>query len=200
MSRPISARGILVLSRTFALACVATWSLASRATAQEGPQVQKPLPEHKIVVTSEGTWDATIRMFAAGPNADPTVSKGTEVNEVMPGGLWLLSKFDGDFGGMKFQGRGQFGYDPVKKKYIGTWLDSTSTVLSLLEGEYDAKTKTMTYVGDGFEPTQKVKFTQKMVIQTKDDGSRLFTLYMKFEGQPAEVKFMEITYIRRNTK
>lgn len=198
MSRPIPVRGISVLSRTFALACVATWSLASSALlAQEGPPVQKPLPEHKIVATSEGTWDATIRMFAAGPDAEPTLSKGTEVNEVMPGGLWLLSKFYGEFGGMKFQGRGQFGYDPVKKKYTGTWLDSTSTVLSVLEGEYDPKTKTMTYVGDGYEPTQKAKFTQKMVTQTKDDGTRLFTLYMKFEGQPAEVKFMEISYTRR---
>ena len=83
-------------------------------------------------------------MFAGGPDAEPSVSKGTEVNEVLPGGLWLLSKFEGDFGGMKFSGRGQFGYDPVKKKYVGTWIDSTSTVLSVLEGEYDAKTKTMT--------------------------------------------------------
>ena len=94
-------------------------------------------------------------------------------------------------------GRGQCGYDPVKKKYVGTWLDSTSTVLSVLEGEYDAKTKTMTFVGDGYDPVQKAKFSQKMVTTTKDDGSRVFTLYMKFEGQPAEVKFLEITYTKR---
>ena len=84
-----------------------------------------------------GTWDATIKTYMAGPGAEPSVSKGTEVNEVMPGGLWVLSKFDGDFGGMKFQGRGQFGFDPIKKKYVGTWIDSTSTILSMLEGEYD---------------------------------------------------------------
>src|SRR3954452_24846618 len=194
MSRSISALGVANLRRTFALACLAAWSLASTATAQE---IQKPLPEHKVLAAEEGAWDARIRMYEKGPDAEPSVSKGSEVNEVLPGGLWVLSKFEGDFGGMKFQGRGQWGYDPVKKKYVGTWLDSISTVLSLLEGEYDAKTKTTTFVGDGYDPVQKAKFSQKMVTKTKDDGSRVFTLYMKFEGQPAEVKFLEIAYTKR---
>jgi hypothetical protein len=194
MSRSISACSALNLRRTFALACLAAWSLASTATAQE---IQKPLPEHKVLAAEEGAWDATIRMYEKGPDAEPSVSKGSEVNEVLPGGLWVLSKFEGDFGGMKFQGRGQWSYDPVKKKYVGTWLDSISTVLSVLEGEYDARTKTMTFVGDGYDPAQKAKFTQKMVTKTNDDGSRVFTLFMKYEGQPAEVKFMEISYTRR---
>jgi hypothetical protein len=177
------------------LACLSlAWFLASFALAQEP---SKPLPEHKILASDEGTWDATIRMYAGGPDAEPSVSKGSEVNEVLPGGLWVLSKFEGEFGGMKFHGRGQFGFDPVKKKYVGTWLDSMSTVLSVLEGDYDAKTKTMTYVGDGYDPEHKAKFSQRMVTTMKDDGTRVFTLYMKFEGQPAEAKFMEITYTKR---
>src|SRR3954469_5946010 len=105
MSRSISACSVVNLRRTFALACLAAWSVAGTATAQE---TQKPLPEHKVLAADEGTWDATIRTYEKGPDAEPSVSRGTEVNEVMPGGLWVLSKFDGDFGGMKFQGRGQF--------------------------------------------------------------------------------------------
>ncbi len=89
------------------------------------------------------------------------------------------------------------GYDPVKRKYVGTWIDSMSTILSVLEGEYDPKTRTMTYVGDGYDPGLKAKFTQKMVTTTKDDGTRVFTLFMKFAGQPAEAKFMEVTYLKR---
>jgi hypothetical protein len=115
----------------------------------------------------------------------------------MTGGMWVLSRFEGSFGAAKFEGRGQFGFDPVKKKYVGTWIDSMSTILSVLEGEYDAKTKTMTYVGDGYDPDRKAKFTQKMVTTMKDDGTRVFTLYMKYEGEQAETKFMEITYTKR---
>ena len=193
MSQPILGDPSAIVKRSMACLSLA-WFLASFAVAQEP---SKPLPEHKILASDEGTWDATIRMYAGGPDAEPSVSKGSEVNEVLPGGLWVLSKFEGEFGGMKFHGRGQFGFDPVKKKYVGTWLDSMSTVLSVLEGDYDAKTKTMTYVGDGYDPEHKAKFSQKMVTTMKDDGTRVFTLYMKFEGQPAEAKFMEITYTKR---
>ena len=136
------------------------------------------------------------QVVGAGPDAEPAISKGTEVNTVLTGGLWVLSKFDGDFGGVKFEGRGQFGYDPGKKKYIGTWIDSLSPTMSLLEGEYDPKTRTMTYVGEGVAP-EGIKYTQKMVTTTKDDGSRVFTLYMKIDGAKDEVKFMEVTYQKR---
>jgi hypothetical protein len=190
--RSVSFRCLTVLGL-----CLGATVLAGAATAQEPPPGAKPRPEHKVLAADEGTWDATVKTFVGGPDAEPLVSRGTEVNEVMPGGLWLLSKFEGDFGGMKFMGRGQYGYDPVKKKYVGTWIDSMSTILSVLEGEYDAGAKTMTYVGEGYDPDHKAKFTQKMVTKAKDEGTRVFTLYMKFAGQPAEVKFMEITYTKR---
>ncbi|MDB5349684.1 MAG: hypothetical protein JWN86_931 [Planctomycetota bacterium] len=172
---------------------------ASMAGAQEGgPPIPKPTAEHKILSADEGTWDATVKAFMAGPDAEPTVSKGVEVNTMMPGGLWLISKFEGEFFGMKFEGRGQFGYDPLKKAYVGTWLDSMTPTLSVLEGTYDAKTKTMTFVGDGVDPNTKSKYTQKMVTATKDDGTRVFTLIMKSdETGGKEAKFMEITYTKR---
>jgi hypothetical protein len=180
-------------SRTLLSVCVVISSLSATAMAQPGP---KPTDEHKILASGEGTWDATIKSYMEGPDAEPAISKGTEVNTVMSGGLWVLSKFNGEFGGMKFEGRGQFGYDPIKKKYIGTWIDSMSPTLSVLEGEYDAKSKTMTYVGDGWS-AEGIKYKQKMVTTTKDDGSRVFTLYMKVGEAKDEAKFMEITYTKR---
>jgi hypothetical protein len=173
--------------------CIVVTFLSGPAMAQPGV---KPTDEHRILARDEGTWDATIKAFMSGPDAEPATSKGTEVNTVMSGGLWVLSRFEGDFGGMKFEGRGQFGYDPNKKKYIGTWIDSLSPTLSVLEGHYDPKTRTMTYVGEGTAP-EGVKYTQKMVTTTKDDGSRVFTLSMKTDGSKDETKFMEITYQKR---
>jgi len=174
--------------------CLIASVFATSAMAQPSA---KPTDEHKILASDEGTWDATVKSFTSGPEAEPAISKGTEVNTVFAGGLWLLSKFEGEFGGAKFEGHGQFGYDPIKKKYVGTWIDSMTPILSVLEGEYDAKTKTMTYVGDGIDPNSKAKYTQKMVTTTKDDGTRVFTLYMKFDGSKDETKMMEITYQKR---
>ena len=180
------------LPRTLLYLCFFVPSLSASAMAQPGA---KPTDEHKILARDEGTWDATVKSFA-GPDAEPMISKGTEVNTVMPGGLWLLSKFEGDFGGTKFEGRGQFGYDPIKKRYVGTWIDSMSPNLSVLEGSYDPKTKTMTYVGDAING-EGIKYSQKMVTTTKDDSSKVFTLYMKIGEAKDEVKFMEITYQKR---
>ena len=157
----------------------------------------KPTAEHKILASDEGTWDATVKTFYSGPNAEPAISRGTEIHTVLPGGLWVLSKFEGEFAGAKFEGRGQFSYDPLKKKYVSSWIDSMSPTLSTLEGSYDAKTKTMTFVGDGVDIATKAKYTQNMVTTHKDDGTRDFTLYMKTEGDKEEQKFMEITYTKR---
>lgn len=167
--------------------------MGAAAMAQEIP---KPTPEHKILAEDAGTWDATIKSYTQGPDAEPAISKGSEVNAMLPGGLWLVSKFEGEMAGMKFEGRGQFGYDADKKKYIGTWIDSMSPGLTMLDGSYDAKTKTMTFEGDGVDPSSKTKYRQKMVTTLKNDGSRLFTLYMKFDGAPDEIKFMEVTYTK----
>ena len=171
--------------------------LTTLAAAQEPPPPPKPLPEHKILADDAGTWEATIKTYMGGADSEPAMSKGMEVNEVMTGGMWVVSRFDGKFGDIKFEGRGQFGFDPVKKKYVGTWIDSMSTILSVLEGEYDDKTKTMTYVGDGYDPDRKAKFTQKMVTVRKDKMYKTFTLSMQYEGEKTETKFMEISYTRR---
>jgi hypothetical protein len=182
--------------------CVAAAVLgaSSGARAQEGggPPIPRPTAEHKIVTADEGTWDANVKSYMGGPDAEPMISKGQEVNTVLSGGLWLLSRFQGDIGGMKFEGQGQFGYDTLKKKYVGTWIDSMSPTISILEGTYDPKTRTMTYVGDGVDAVTKSKYTQKMVTTVKDDNTRVFSLYMKFdETGGKEAKVIEITYTKR---
>jgi hypothetical protein len=168
----------------------------SFAKAQQTPP--KPTGEHKILAADGGTWDAAITSYQNGPDSEPTVTKGVEVNTVLSGGLWVSSTFQADFGGHAFEGRGQFGYDPIKKKYVGTWIDSMSPSLSVLDGSYDAKTKTMTYTGDGVCPIDGSKLVQRMVTTTKADGSREFTLYIT--GTPTggkEAKIMHINYTKR---
>jgi Protein of unknown function (DUF1579) len=169
--------------------------IASVAVAQEMPI--KPTAEHKIVTADEGTWDATIKSFE-NRDSEPVVSKGVEINTVVTGGLWLSSVFKGDFGGMAFEGHGQFGYDTNKKKYVGTWIDSMSPSLTVLEGNYDPETKTMTYTGDGICPIDGTKLSHKMVTTIKSDGSRLFTLYMTgtLTGGK-EAKAMQVEYTKR---
>jgi hypothetical protein len=166
------------------------------AVAQDMPA--KPTAEHKIVTSEEGTWDATVKSYPNGPDSEPVVSKGVEINTVVTGGLWLSSVYKGDFGGTAFEGHGTFGYDPGKKKYVGTWIDSMSPSLIVLEGTYNPETKTMTYVGDTGSPTDGTKVSYKMVTTAKSDSSRIFTLYVTgAQTGGKEAKIMQIEYAKR---
>lgn len=65
------------------------------------------------------------------------------------GDLWTTSSFSMEFMGQPFTGASTLGYDPEKGKYVGTWVDSMTTMLTIMEGDYDAEQDAivMTYRG-----------------------------------------------------
>ncbi len=142
-----------------------------------------------------GTWDAEVKMFTPG-NPEPEVSKGTETN-IMLGDMWLISHFKGSAMGSEFQGCGQTGFDPDKKKYVGTWVDSMSPHAMTMEGTWDEATRTLTNLGTGKDPAGNEMKTKMTSVYNKD-GSRTFTMYGLMDGQ--EMKFMEIHYTKSKNK
>jgi hypothetical protein len=154
--------------------------------------------EHERLTLDVGTWDATVRCYMQGPGSEPSISHGTEIVELLPGGLWALSDFEGQFGDASFHGHGQSGYDPLKKKYIGTWIDSMSPSIMTMEGDYDPKTKTLTMYGKGTDPRSGKPYEAKMTTEHKDKDSRVFAMFRKSDDSKGQfVKAMEISYARR---
>lgn len=181
--------------RTASLVIAAGLGLAGASRAQEP---FKPTAEHKELTKEVGVWDAEVKVYLQGPDGEPDVSKGVSENELLPGGLWLSSKFEGKLAGTSFTGRGLSGYDPVKKKYIDIWVDSTDPHPTLLEGEYDAATKTVTSLGKSTDPRSGKPYDIKTTTMLKGDDERLFTFFMKNEETGGEFyKLMEMTYKRR---
>src|SRR5687767_13529697 len=109
-------------------------------SAQQGPPMPKPGPEHALLKMDVGTWDAVIEMVP-GPGAPATKSKGVETNRIGCGGLCLIGDFKADVMGMPFEGHGVTTWDPAKKKYVGSWTDSMSKGLAIGESTYDPQTK-----------------------------------------------------------
>ena len=85
-------------------------------------------------------------------------------------------------GGQKFVGHGQMGYDPAKKKFIGTWVDSMSTSLAQMDGTYDEATKELTMVMTMADPATGKDTKAKTVSKYMDDNTRQFTMYMETPG------------------
>jgi hypothetical protein len=170
-----------------ALACL----LALPLLAQEPP---KPTPHHTALKAAEGTWDAVVKMHL-GPGKPPAESKGVEVNTVGLGGFWLVSEFKGEMMGAPFEGRGLFGYDPAKRKHVGTWVDSMSTWQAVTTGacKDGCREVTSTFQGPGMDgkPT-----TYREVSRQVDADHR--TMAMQLKGPDGTwVPMMEIAYTRR---
>lgn len=135
-----------------------------------------PGPELDVLKKLVGTWDTVMKIEGAE-------SKGTCVYKMDVGGLWLASQFEGDFGGVKFSGRGYDSYDPAKKKYVGVWLDSMMPHAMVMEGTYDAAKKTMTMVGSAPGPDGKA--AKMTAVSTMPDADTIdFKMYMNDGKEP----------------
>ena len=187
-----SARVAAIAAVTIALSTIPS----ARAQQQEQPPALQPTEQHRLLQKDVGTWDAEITLFPPEEGAEPMKSKGTEKCELLMGGMWLVSRFEGEMAGMEFAGAGTFGYDPVEKKYVGTWADSMSPHLMIIKGDYDADTKTMTSTGEGRDPATGDMYLAKLVSRYLNDGTRTFEMHMR--GPDGKFsKMMEIKYKRR---
>lgn len=153
-------------------------------------------PQHKELEAELGVWDAEMKLWPT-PESEPVVSKASETNTPL-GSYWVVSKFEGDVMGMPFTGIGQYGYDPVAKKYIGTWVDSVSPYLSVLEGEKDAEGR-LVMMAKGRDMETGKEQISKMISSYQDNDHRKFEAYGPVPGKEGEWwKMMEIDYTRRN--
>jgi hypothetical protein len=157
-----------------------------------------PTDIHKeLVKANEGAWDATMRFYAAGPDKPPQEFKGTETVRAAVDGLFLITEFEADFvGGKKFRGHGITGYDTRKRKIVGTWADNMNTSIGALTGDYDPKTKTVTYLFEIADPGTGQMRKDKHVDEHKTEGHKLYTIYGATAGG-GQGKLMEIETKRR---
>ena len=131
-----------------------------------------------------GTWDA-----------ETEFGKGTMTYKMGLGGLWLIGDFEGEFGGMKFEGNGLDTYDPATKKYRSVWVDSFSTAPRIMEGNLDKDNKVMTMTGEGRGPDGKTA-KYKSITEIKDADTVNFSLFM-VDKDGKEQPMVKITYKRK---
>jgi hypothetical protein len=157
---------------------------------------------HKMLADFDGTWNYTVTMWMS-PGAPPTKATGTAVRKSIMGGRFFtmdvtgnmkMPGADGKMKDMEFKGHGMEGYDNVKKKFVGTWMDNMGTGIMMSEGDYDPATKSFTYTSE-MEPMPGMKTKVREVLKVPDKNHMNFEWYEDRGGQ--EVKTMEISYTRK---
>src|SRR5882724_2313031 len=193
----------------------ATGSTAAQpatAAGQPNPQemmkqmmeISKLNENHKLLADMNGNWNYSIKMWMnPDPNAKPQESKGTATRKSIMDGRYFVMDVtgkmempgpDGKKKEMTFKGMGIEGYDNVKQKFIGTWIDNMGTGIMMAEGTYDPAAKTFTYTGE-YEAIPGMKQKIREVVKIVDKDHHTFEWYEDRGGQ--EAKTMEISYTRK---
>lgn len=93
-------------------------------------------------------------------------------------------------GGM--EGYGVESWDPVRKKYVGTWVDSWGGV-STYEGEM-AEDGTVKNVMKSGDPMQGIVIEHAMTVDFPDEKTRLMRMW--YTTDTSSDPSMEVTYTR----
>lgn len=120
---------------------------ASTLRAQELPNFPAPQKEHEWLKQFVGEWESEAEA-AAVPGQPAMKCKGT-INSRMLGGFWVVSESKANPMGMQVHAIQTIGYDPLAKKYVGTWVDSMMNHLWKYEGTVDESGKKLTLEAEG---------------------------------------------------
>jgi hypothetical protein len=188
---------------------------ANPATAQPGGadmekmmqqmmELSKLNENHKLLASLDGTWDCNVKMWMDGDTSKkPDVSKSTAVRKSIMDGRYVIMDVtgkmempgpDGKKKEITFKGQGTEGYDNVKKKFVGTWVDNMGTGIMMSEGDYDPATKSFTYTGE-IEAIPGMKQKIREVVKITDKDHMDFEWYEDRGGK--EMKTMEINYTKK---
>ncbi len=138
----------------------------------------EPQKEHQWLQQLVGEWTYECET-SMEPGKPPEKFKGSESVRSLDG-LWVQCEGRGEMpgGGMATMLM-TLGYDPQKKRYVGTWVGSMMTYLWVYDGLLDAEEKVLTLNAEGPSCAGDGKFaTYKDVIEIKSHDHRVLTSHM----------------------
>ena len=156
----------------------------------------EPVKEHHWLQKLVGEWTYETEC-SMGPDQPPAKATGTESVRTL-GGLWVLCEGQGE---MHCGGTATtlmtLGYDPARKRFVGTFIGSMMTHMWLYDGRLDESGKVLTLDTEGPSFTAEGKMTKYQdIIDFKSDDHRV--LSSRALGEDGRwVGFMTAHYRRR---
>jgi hypothetical protein len=152
---------------------------------------------HKMLASWSGTWNGETTMWES-EGATPTKSTGTAVNTMIYDGRYQSSTHKGNMMGMPFEGQSLTAYDNASKKFVSTWIDTWSTGIMMMTGDWNAASKTLTMSGTMPDICRPGKMcSMKEVFTVVDDNTQKMEMYGPDPKTGKEFKLMEINLTRK---
>lgn len=194
MRRILAATALVALTATLAFADDPKPSAAD-AKAQMDAMVKAATPgdAHKKLGPMVGTFTASIKTWMQ-PGQPPLETSGVSENTWALDGRWVEQRYNGTFMGMPFKGIGYTGYDNIKKKYVGTWMDNMSTWVMSSTGTAEGNAYTFTSTMD--DPVTGKPSPIKQKVTVVDDDHHTMEMWST-APDGSMYKVMEIAYSRK---
>jgi hypothetical protein len=153
----------------------------------------EPLKEHQWLNRLLGEWTSEMEMETEPGRRERFT--GTDSVRTLDG-IWFIAEGrsdtpDGDAGSgrpdraasdLSADSVMTLGYDPQRKRYVGTFIASMMTHLWIYEGELDADERVLTLNSEGPSMTEEGKMAQyRDSIEFKSDDHRLLTSHVLAE-------------------
>jgi len=153
----------------------------------------KPEKQHEWLRRFVGQWTCEVESVM-GPGQPPIKQKGRETVRML-GDLWLIAESEGEMpGGGTMKAIMTIGYDPARKKFVGTWVGSPVASLFVYEGDLEGNTLPLNTTGPSFADPAKIARYQD-IVELKDDNHR--TLSSQMQGEDGKwTRFMTAHYRR----
>ncbi|MBX3363323.1 MAG: DUF1579 domain-containing protein [Phycisphaeraceae bacterium] len=145
-----------------------------------------------------GEWDAKFNVYMQ-PGQPPTEAPGTDTVRTL-GEYWVISESTTSMMGVSFSGILSLGYDPQKKHFAGTWVDSMGGYLWVYTGTLNdaGDTLTLNTQGPSMQDPDMTAHYQEVIRITGDD-TRTFTSSVRMEDG-SWTKILTIEYRRKASR
>jgi hypothetical protein len=170
-------------------------AMDEKAMMEAWQKAATPGEAHKALEPMVGTWDTKVTSWMK-PGGEPMTSTGVSENKWILGNRFVEQRYEGTFMDQPFTGIGYTGYDNIKKKYIGSWMDSMGTSMMTQTGTADASGKAMTFTGMMDDPMTGKASQIKSVVKVVDSNKHMMEMWAP--GPDGKMfKMMEIEYTRK---
>jgi hypothetical protein len=144
----------------------------SNAAQQAAHMQANPEKQHRWLQKLVGEW--TYETDLSAPAAEK--ASGTERVRQL-GDLWVLAEGEGRMpGGTAATTLMTLGYDPAKRRFVGTWIGSMMTHLWVYDGELDAAERVLTLNSDGPSMTGDGSLAKYQdIVEFMSDDHRVLT-------------------------
>jgi hypothetical protein len=167
-------------------------SVAEQAASMKA----EPTREHKWLQKFVGDWTYETEA-SMEPGKPPVKMTGSESIRAL-GEIWVQGQGTSQMpDGSPAETQITLGYDPTKKRFVGTWLGTMMAHLWIYDGELSADGRTLTLNSEGPSMTEENKRANyRDVFEFKNDDLRTLTAHV--QGADGEwTQFMTMDYHRK---